>query len=506
MKNFRKFLLENVGNFILSDNLKKILGQMKSPIAKDILATKNLRSPIFLDTYDDSNFSFSSTIDGTKQVIRIGRFINRNFINIIQNYSDRDIEFFVTEYKNIFLGFSFSQNLGELEYSEEETLMFLDLCEDYINEIEPQMIRSIIHYFCTEFKDNNIVFYRGDRKIMGDGFLLNSHLTKTQLENKFNYISTEFVSSDLWKEKGYPLKKNSVNISKEHSVAYQFSSGTIYNIIPLDGAKLVCLPKLFGNYTPEIFYKEGFNENIANFAMDLQDDSGMFVNIDNVNEVINKLSNLYDNGRIKNDIYKRMKHHNMSFIDYMEYLFSPEHFTVKDYKDFDKNIMDKYVNFYTNQRVLMISNVNILKEHMTEEGRWGNVGAGILPFSRKTKRFLIPFRSPYVLEPNTWGVWGGKLDDEDKNNIKRAALREFKEETKYTGNVLTIPSYIFRDKNFTYYNFIGIIEDEFKPSLDWETNNYKWVTFDELLKLNPKHFGLEYLLDNSEKQLRKLIK
>ena len=37
---------------------------------------------------------------------------------------------------------------------------------------------------------------------------------------------------------------------------------------------------------------------------------------------------------------------------------------------------------------------------------WGKKGAGILPICKETKRLLVPFRSGYVLEPHTWGVWG----------------------------------------------------------------------------------------------------
>ena len=154
---------------------------------------------------------------------------------------------------------------------------------------------------------------------------------------------------------------------------------------------------------------------------------------------------------------------------------------------------------------------NFVKEHMTSTGRWGNMGAGILPYCQKTRRFLLSFRSKYVLEPHTWGIWGGKVDEEDMDNIKDAAVRELQEETRYNDEIFLLPSYVYQEKGFTYYNFIGIVREEFEPILDWENENdvietedYRWVTLDELLMIKPKHFGLNALIDNNWTQLKKL--
>lgn len=134
---------------------------------------------------------------------------------------------------------------------------------------------------------------------------------------------------------------------------------------------------------------------------------------------------------------------------------------------------------------------------------WGNVGAGILPIAKDTGRILLPYRSKYVNEPHTWGVWGGKI--ESGENPKSAALREFKEETKYNGNIKLIDAYIFKAKGFSYYNFLGIIEHEFVPNLDWETETFKWVELSEINDLD-LHFGLAGLLKNSKSLIDKTIK
>jgi 8-oxo-dGTP pyrophosphatase MutT (NUDIX family) len=147
---------------------------------------------------------------------------------------------------------------------------------------------------------------------------------------------------------------------------------------------------------------------------------------------------------------------------------------------------------------------------------WGKKGAGILPICKKTKRLLIPFRSGYVFEPFTWGVWGGKIDlgvdDEFERthsvdvSVEHAAQREFVEETEYDGSIHLIPAYVYRDGDFAYHNFFGLVDYEFEPVLNWETDSYKWMTYEDLQVLPKKHFGLVALLKHSGKELEALLK
>jgi len=132
---------------------------------------------------------------------------------------------------------------------------------------------------------------------------------------------------------------------------------------------------------------------------------------------------------------------------------------------------------------------------------WGNTGAGVLPICTKTGRILLPFRSKYVNEPRTYGIWGGKLDEEEgqsENEIEDVVKREFMEEGGFDGDIKLIPAFIFRTPNesFIYYNFIGLLDHEHNPTLDWETESFKWVTFNELMSIKPKHFGLQKLLND----------
>lgn len=140
---------------------------------------------------------------------------------------------------------------------------------------------------------------------------------------------------------------------------------------------------------------------------------------------------------------------------------------------------------------------------------WGTAGAGILPVALDTGRFLLALRSDEVMEPGTIGIIGGKLDtlsdyddEDDLEDPVDAALREFEEETRRSADIVSdlIPLYVFHDNSvgFVYYNFLGIVDSEFYARTNWETDEWMWLTLDELKKIRPKHFGLKALLNDRE--------
>lgn len=137
---------------------------------------------------------------------------------------------------------------------------------------------------------------------------------------------------------------------------------------------------------------------------------------------------------------------------------------------------------------------------------WGDQGAGILILCRTTGRLLVSMRSGEVNEPHTWGIFGGKMDEGE--TPEEAAKRELLEEAGYEEKFELIPAYVYvsPDKTFTYNNFIGIVEKEFDPEYDWETDYAKWFTLLELMDVKPKHFGLKKLLDKSMDIIKKFAK
>jgi len=143
-------------------------------------------------------------------------------------------------------------------------------------------------------------------------------------------------------------------------------------------------------------------------------------------------------------------------------------------------------------------------------GFWGKRGAGCLIVSKATGKILVPFRSSEVQQPHTWGTLGGAIDENE--DPVTAVKREVEEEVGYSGKILKIvPLYVFKKKvegggEFHYHNFLVIVENEFEPKLNWETDYCKWVTIDELDSLEPKHFGLRELLRRSSDKIKMEIR
>ena len=109
-----------------------------------------------------------------------------------------------------------------------------------------------------------------------------------------------------------------------------------------------------------------------------------------------------------------------------------------------------------------------------------------------TGRYLLSKRSSEVTEPLTWSVWGGAIDEGE--DPKKTAIRELREETKYTGTIgSTKKINVYRDGSFTYTTFKIVVPDEFTPTINWE--NCDWGWFEPGIWPSPLHFGLDTLDD-----------
>lgn len=134
------------------------------------------------------------------------------------------------------------------------------------------------------------------------------------------------------------------------------------------------------------------------------------------------------------------------------------------------------------------------RKELQKTGFWGKRGAGCIILALDTGKICLPLRSQYVEQPNTWGTWGGAIDQGESPEV--AAMREVREEAGYTGPIKLIPLYVFEHSSgFKYYNFLALVEEEFKPKLDWETQNYGWFEYGNWPK--PLHNGLKLLLNDS---------
>lgn len=130
---------------------------------------------------------------------------------------------------------------------------------------------------------------------------------------------------------------------------------------------------------------------------------------------------------------------------------------------------------------------------------FGNSGAGIIFYYRDTKEILLGLRNFWLNEPNTWGTIGGKI--EIGETPQEAAKREASEEAHIKGNYSMKLFYIYRDKNFSYYNFLVAVKNKFTPKISDEISKFKWFYYDELPK--NLHFGMKYLLPNLKKIIEK---
>lgn len=146
---------------------------------------------------------------------------------------------------------------------------------------------------------------------------------------------------------------------------------------------------------------------------------------------------------------------------------------------------------------------------------WGSAGAGVLPICTETGRILVQFRSGSVDQGHTWGTFGGALRGEhiqmmqqnEMGAFQAAAMEEFEEEIGTSvGKIQLVPAFQFQKGNFKYQNFLGLVGKEFRPRQTWEADGYDWLTYEELIELEPKHFGLKALLQNSGSLIQRYVK
>ena len=98
-----------------------------------------------------------------------------------------------------------------------------------------------------------------------------------------------------------------------------------------------------------------------------------------------------------------------------------------------------------------------------------------------------------MLEPGTWGTWGGAIDPGQEP--LESALREAAAETGHpvsgTDAMLLL---VYRDEKagFSYHTFLVTEDREFEPSLNWESDDAAWFGHGDWP--SPLHPGLAALL------------
>lgn len=112
------------------------------------------------------------------------------------------------------------------------------------------------------------------------------------------------------------------------------------------------------------------------------------------------------------------------------------------------------------------------------------MGAGIMFISPNRKTLLIK-RADYKLDPYSgyWNMAGG--GEEEGESAYETAVRETREE------IGEVKYQVFTHVETKMYTlFFAFVEEEFKPTLDHEHTDFKWVSIDNLssYKLHPKDY------------------
>ena len=88
---------------------------------------------------------------------------------------------------------------------------------------------------------------------------------------------------------------------------------------------------------------------------------------------------------------------------------------------------------------------------------------------------------------------------EDKESPYECIQRELTEEIGFVPELQKlnpIDVYQSKDKNFYYYSFVYVVEEEFSPVLNGESAGYAWVDIDNYPK--PLHQGAKFVLQNPD--------
>jgi len=123
--------------------------------------------------------------------------------------------------------------------------------------------------------------------------------------------------------------------------------------------------------------------------------------------------------------------------------------------------------------------------------------AGAFIHAKEENTWLFILRGEYVDNPLTWALPGGRSNTDEK--YIETAVRETREETGF--DLTDCPAkliYIHKtDWPLTVHKtFAFQVKKQFKPALDWESEDYKWCALDELP--TPMHWGVDAMLSNDQ--------
>lgn len=140
------------------------------------------------------------------------------------------------------------------------------------------------------------------------------------------------------------------------------------------------------------------------------------------------------------------------------------------------------------------------QEQLDSTGFWGKEAAGCIFLAASTGRIMLAHRSEDVLEPDTHGTWGGAIDEGE--TPEECVRREVEQEAGRIENCRMYPLAVFEKSNFKYHNFLAVVDDEFTPTLNWESQGFSWCETNDLP--TPLHPGMNFLFANSKDEIERI--
>lgn len=121
-------------------------------------------------------------------------------------------------------------------------------------------------------------------------------------------------------------------------------------------------------------------------------------------------------------------------------------------------------------------------------------GVGVMLYCKSTHKFLFCLRSAQVDHPNEWALFGGGVDHDE--TLSKAAVRELYEEADIKLNPKDLRTGLYASgiSSFVYYTLLAVCEKPPTPVLNWENDEYKWVSYGRWP--TPLHPGVEKMLNN----------
>ena len=120
--------------------------------------------------------------------------------------------------------------------------------------------------------------------------------------------------------------------------------------------------------------------------------------------------------------------------------------------------------------------------------------AGVVFLAKDTGRCMLQLREGNKRFNHTWGFWGGII--EKGETPYECITRELEEEIGFVPELQKlnpIDVYQSKDKNFYYYSFVYVVDEEFQPpKLNGESAGYAWVDIGQRPK--PLHNGAKVTL------------